>query len=191
MDRRDFLKGAIAGSVAIVAGQAMDVKAEEPIEVKSKSYTTRPKNTRHVVWPLQTDFEGLKLLDPEAAKKFADGWKEYKDPDGMKNSDDPVELEEAFQHYLRTEKPRFAKTSTGGWLLDGEELGYNPRDKYWTYFEYDEIEGYEVFGRGAPHSGYDPAFPELCFHFTKEEAEKHCDHCMRHQFKDRPEVHYT
>jgi hypothetical protein len=189
VNRRDFLKGTIAWSVAIVAGQAMEVKAEEPIEVESRPM--RPKNIRHVVWPLQTDFEGLKLLDPVAAKKFADGWKDYKEPAELKDADDPVLLEESFQHYINTEKPRFAKTETGGWVIDGEELGYNPRDKYWTYFEYDEYDGYEVFGRGPRHLGYEPNEPILCFHFTAEEATKHRDHCLAHMPLRHPEVHYT
>lgn len=191
MNRRKFLltAGAVGiGAVVTTSAVADEISETERIETPNLP-PPRPRHTKHAVWPLQTDFDGMALLDPEAARKFAGGWKECKEPAELADPDDPADLERAFRNYLQTQRPRFAKTSTNGWVLDHELLGYDPRGRRWSYFEYDQFDGYEIFGREPAQMGYDPKDPHLCFHFTEEEAEKHAKHCQKNQFENRPEIH--
>ena len=191
MDRRSFLKNAgaaVAAAAAVTVVRAEDPKepaAERPLEMHP------PTHHRHVVYPLQTDFAGLQLMDLEAARKYRSGWWDQVGLDypGGLNGLTGEQNEEAFERMLREENVRFAKTVTGGWVTSNATLGYNPRDRYWTFYEYDEIDIHEIFGRLPRRVGYDAEEPLVCWHFTKEDAEKHRAHCEKHQYQNRPEIH--
>jgi len=86
------------------------------------------------IYPVVINFQQLSTIDPEAAAKFVAGAKDFKD----------------FFPNLDVNKVLFALTPNKGWDAKGpgvELLGYMPETKEWTFYEYNQDHGFEIFGK--------------------------------------------
>ena len=119
-------------------------RKEMPIGVSVfDSYTQRYYIRQH--YPCITNLAGLKLIDYEAWDKFVKGITDSKHVE--------MTMEEA-------SKLRFALTPRKGWDCDfGSPLGYNPITRYWTFYEYFEYDGYDIFGFEGHGAREDDAIP--------------------------------
>jgi hypothetical protein len=103
-------------------------------------------------YPCVTDLKGLEIIDPHAHATFIRGMGES----------EYIQIEEEGG----MEKLRFALTPRKGWDVNfGSPLGYNPITHRWSFYEYCEEDGYDIFGPTGIGTPNDPIilwkFPEV------------------------------
>lgn len=135
MDRRDFLKG--AGAVVAATTIVKATREEEPDALVQRELVYKKQ-----VYPLVTDLEGLRLIDPVAHHSFLAGMDEST---RVQITDDELR------------RMRFALTVRKGWDVDfGSPLGYNPITRRWSFYEYCEEDGFDIFGPSGLGTKSDP-----------------------------------